>query len=280
MSKRVNETLDFGSSSAKIINLPTPVSGGDAANKAYVDAIPAALKFIEAPVRAATTGNINLSAPGATIDGVALTSGDVRDGRFLAWQQSTPSQNGTYIWNGAATPATRTGDVFQSGSVVFSNEEGATLGQIGFILSTPNPIVLGTTALTFVPGFRVISVGTGLSQSGNVISLTSPVAIALGGTNATTAAGALAALGAAIPNSAQFGNGVLTSFTFAAFKSITPYPIVKVYNASSGAEEDASVTITPGSPSGGVYTPSIVVTAEDWVTTPPSTNAYYITVVG
>lgn len=275
MSKRINESHDFGGGPAKIINLPAPTSGGDAATKAYVDALPAGLKFIEDAVRVATTGNINLAAPGATIDGATMALGD----RFLAWLQTDATAKGTYIWNGAAAAATRTTDVFESGSVVFTGNDGAA-GPIGYILTTDNPIVLGTTSLTFVAAFRVISAGTGLTQTGNVIALTAPVSIALGGTNATTATAALAALGAAIPNEATFGDGTATTFTFGSFKSIKKYPHVKVYLVSTGAEEDCAVTITPGAQSGGVYTPTIVLSSENWAATPPASNTYYVTVVG
>ena len=41
-------------------------------------------------VRAASTGSLTLSAPGATIDGVTMSAGN----RFLAKDQSTASQNG------------------------------------------------------------------------------------------------------------------------------------------------------------------------------------------
>jgi hypothetical protein len=54
-------------------------------------------------VRVSTQGNINLAAPGATIDGVTMVS----QNRFLGRLQTTASENGIYIWNGASTPATR-----------------------------------------------------------------------------------------------------------------------------------------------------------------------------
>lgn len=57
-------------------------------------------------VRAASTTNITIATPGATIDGVTMAAND----RFLAKDQSTQSQNGLYVWNGASTPATRTAD--------------------------------------------------------------------------------------------------------------------------------------------------------------------------
>lgn len=58
-------------------------------------------------VRAASTANLTISGPGATIDGVSMASGD----RFLAKNQTTGSENGIYVWNGAASAATRDYDV-------------------------------------------------------------------------------------------------------------------------------------------------------------------------
>lgn len=57
-------------------------------------------------VRAASTVAITLSAPGAMIDVVTMDAGD----RFLAKDQASQPENGIYIWNGAATPATRASD--------------------------------------------------------------------------------------------------------------------------------------------------------------------------
>jgi hypothetical protein len=57
-------------------------------------------------VRVATTGNINLNAPGSTIDGVTLSVGD----RVLVKNQTAAAENGIYIYNGASTPMTRAPD--------------------------------------------------------------------------------------------------------------------------------------------------------------------------
>ncbi|MBZ0144452.1 MAG: hypothetical protein K8F56_12810 [Rhodocyclaceae bacterium] len=57
-------------------------------------------------IRVATTSNLNISAPGNPINSVTLTDGD----RVWVRQQSDPSENGMYIWNGAATPMTRVSD--------------------------------------------------------------------------------------------------------------------------------------------------------------------------
>lgn len=57
-------------------------------------------------VRVGTTGNLDLAAPGATIDGVVLVAGD----RVLIKDQAAPSENGIYTWNGSASLMTRATD--------------------------------------------------------------------------------------------------------------------------------------------------------------------------
>jgi hypothetical protein len=105
MAKDILSDLNMGSV-ARLTNLPDPTLAQHAATKAYVDNAVEGLSW-KASVRVASAGsNINLAAPGATIDGITMSSND----RFLAKDQSTPSQNGIYIWNGAATPATRAAD--------------------------------------------------------------------------------------------------------------------------------------------------------------------------
>lgn len=104
MAKDILSDLNMGGS-ARLTNLPDPTLAQHAATKAYVDSAVEGLAWKDS-VRAASTANINLSAPGATIDGVTMATND----RFLAKDQSSASQNGIYIWNGAATPATRASD--------------------------------------------------------------------------------------------------------------------------------------------------------------------------
>lgn len=95
--------------------------------------------------RAATTANINLSAPGAAIDGITMVSGD----RFLAKDQTTQTQNGIYIWNGAAAAATRAPDAgtfaeLEGARIII--EEGTQAGtdwrqtQVNGVLGTNNVI--------------------------------------------------------------------------------------------------------------------------------------------
>lgn len=99
-------------------------------------------------VRAATTANISLSAPGATIDGVSMVLND----KFLIKNQSTASQNGIYVWKGAASTATRHPDSdigkLTAGAQVFVSE-GTANGDTAFVLTTDDPITVGSTALVF-----------------------------------------------------------------------------------------------------------------------------------
>lgn len=277
MSKKFNENLDLGSV-AKIINVPAPSSAGDAANKAYVDAAVVGVTYVEAPARVAVTTNVNTASPGASLDGLALAAGN----RVLLAAQTTPSQNGTWLWNGAAVAMTRTADAFQNGTVVISGSDGSSTNRDSqWMQTTDGPITVGTTSMTWVQLPNVqISAGTGLTQTGAVISLTAPVTIALGGTGATTAAAALAGLGAARGTEFDIGDGAASSFTLNTAKSMMKYPSVQVVNNSTGQIEDALVTITPGAPTGGVYTPSVVVTSEAWVAVPPTAAAYHVTIVG
>jgi hypothetical protein len=105
----VKSNMDFGNGPQKPVNLPSPSAATDAATKGYVDtALNAAIEGLKHKdtVRVRTTSNINLSSPGASLDGVAMAAGD----RFLASAQTTGAQNGIYVWNGAAVAATRAAD--------------------------------------------------------------------------------------------------------------------------------------------------------------------------
>src|SRR5258706_16123593 len=101
---------------------------------------------IKAPVRVATTGNITLSGL-QTIDGVALAAGD----RVLVKNQTDATTNG--IYNATTGPWTRSIDAnnnsqwTQGTQVVVA--AGASYSTVAFELMTANPIILGTSLLTF-----------------------------------------------------------------------------------------------------------------------------------
>jgi hypothetical protein len=100
MAKKILTTLDLTNNG--ILNLRDPVNPQDAVNKRYVDALVEGLDWKEA-VRVASTANVNINSPGATIDGVALSIGD----RVLLMGQVDAKQNGIYVFNGASSPMTR-----------------------------------------------------------------------------------------------------------------------------------------------------------------------------
>lgn len=107
--------------------------------------------------RAATTANITLSGL-QTIDGVTLVAGD----RVLVKSQSTGSQNGIYVAaSGAWSRATDadSGAELSAGALI-PVTEGTLNGDILWILSTNDPIVIGTTALVFASVGNLTDVGT------------------------------------------------------------------------------------------------------------------------
>ena len=160
-------TASVSFNSQKITSLADPTDAQDAATKAYVDAARSGLD-VKQSVRAATTGNITLSGT-QTVDGVSLIATD----RVLVKSQSTTSQNG--IWVVAAGAWSRAIDAdsdaeVTSGLFTFV-EEGTDNGNSGFVLTTDNPITVGTTGLTFAQfsGAGQITAGNGLTKNGNTI---------------------------------------------------------------------------------------------------------------
>jgi hypothetical protein len=101
------------------------------------------------PVRAASTANVNIASPGTTLDGVTLVSGD----RVLLKNQTTGSQNGIYVWTGAAAALTRSLDAdtaadFTYGFLVYVRE-GTANATSYWKFDTTTAITIGTTSLTF-----------------------------------------------------------------------------------------------------------------------------------
>lgn len=103
----------------------------------------------KASVRVATTAAINLAAPGANIDGVAMVSGD----RFLEKDHGTPALRGIYIWNGAAVAATRALDADNgaefNGGAIIPVEEGTENADTNWQITNNGTVTIGTTGLTF-----------------------------------------------------------------------------------------------------------------------------------
>ena len=127
MTRKIFTDFDFQSVS-KVINLPSPVNSGDAANKGYVDSAIEGLAWKDS-CRVGTQSNLNLSSPGATIDGITMASQD----RVLVRNQTTQSANGIYVWNGAAVAMTRALDAntfAELEQAVTTVEEGTDAGAV------------------------------------------------------------------------------------------------------------------------------------------------------
>lgn len=103
----------------------------------------------KASVRVASTAAINLAAPGANIDGVAMVAGD----RFLEKDNATAANRGIYIWNGAAVPATRAPDADigaeLNSSAIIPVESGTANADTNWQITTDGTVVIGTTGLAF-----------------------------------------------------------------------------------------------------------------------------------
>jgi len=133
--------LDFGSA-ARVLNLPNAVDAAEPMTLGQGQALVQNLAWKD-DVRVKTTGNINLASPGATIDGVAMTAGDA----FLAASQTGQTENGIYVWNGAASAATRRNDADtfdKLKSAIVGVAEGTSAGtqwrqtQVGGVIGTDN----------------------------------------------------------------------------------------------------------------------------------------------
>lgn len=157
----------------RITNLAAPTAATDAATKGYVDAAVNGLDWKQS-VRVATTADITLSGL-QTIDGVSVQAGD----RVLVKNQSTAAQNGIYVAaSGAWTRATDAdSDAEVTSGMAVMVTEGTTQGDTQWVLTTNDPITLGTTTLSFsqIGASTSYTQGTGISIAGNVISVDTAV---------------------------------------------------------------------------------------------------------
>lgn len=157
MSRQILSDLDFNAV-ARVINLPDPVAAQQAATKAYVDSAVEGLAW-KGSCRVSATANVNLAAPGATIDAVTMAAGD----RVLVPAQTTAAENGIYVWNGAAVAMSRALDANTAPELeqaIATIEEGTNAGAsyrqtaVNFVLGS-GPVawtVFGTGAATASTG--------------------------------------------------------------------------------------------------------------------------------
>lgn len=100
-------------------------------------------------VRVAAQSSLDLTAPGATIDGIAMAAGD----RVLVKNQAVGAQNGIYQWNGAGVAMTRTADAGTSADLAGALTqvlEGSDVGRAFRQTTLAATGVLGTDAVKWV----------------------------------------------------------------------------------------------------------------------------------
>lgn len=208
-----------------INNVATPSASTDAATKGYVDSVATGLQP-KAAVTCASTTNIASLSGLLTIDGITVTAGQ----RVLIKDQSTAANNGIYVASASAWSRSTDADTWSElvGASVFVSS-GSLNANTSWVTNIASSGTLGVTAVTFVQFGAASSytAGTGLTLAGNQFSLTTPVAIAFGGTNstATPTSGAIA-----------YGNGSAIAYTSAG----TTGQFLK----SNGSSAPSFVTVT------------------------------------
>jgi hypothetical protein len=196
----------FDANSQKIVNVADPTSNTDAANKQYVDGVARGLDW-HAHVRAIPTANVSISSPGTTVDGVTMASGD----RVLLINQSTGSQNGLWVWNGAAVALSRPTDyasaaVLTKGSVTVTVTEGSTYADKVYTLSTDGTVTVDTTATTWV----VVGGGTSYSAGNGLQLSTGTFSVLANGSSIDVSASGVKIADAAAGNGLGVSAGVLS----------------------------------------------------------------------
>ncbi len=161
---------------------------------------------VKAPARAATTG-VNIALAGLfTLDGVALAAGD----RVLVKDQADATANGLY--NAATGPWMRTVDAANNSQFVTGLEVVVTNGAVNgggtFQLTTANPVVLGTSLLTWARVSVNVNPFVGDSGAGGQPGLVpAPPAGSAAASKFLMASGSFAALLAGMVGFTQAGTG-------------------------------------------------------------------------
>lgn len=155
----------------RITSLGDPSGATDAANKQYVDNVARGL-YWKNPVRAASTGNVSLSSPGSSMDGVTLAAND----RVLLKNQTAAAENGIYVWTASASALTRaldadTGSELNPGTAV-TVTEGTTNADRVFMVISDAAVTVGTTATTWAQfgGGQTYTASNGVQLSGSNFS--------------------------------------------------------------------------------------------------------------
>lgn len=239
-------TANVSMNNQRLINVADPTGAADAATMQWVqNLVTSSINGHDWKdgAKVAVSTNVNLAAPGATLDGVAMTAGD----RVVLYGQTTATENGIYVWNGAAAAMTRSTDAASSANVTSGMtipiEQGTGLGMA--ILTTPDPITLGTTGLTFtiLKNAGAYAAGTGLTLTGNTFALATPVSVANGGTGGGTALAARGQLNTPQRGAAATLGAIAAGGTTSFVHNLGTTDVnIQVYRVSDGATVSIGVT--------------------------------------
>lgn len=149
--------------SQQITSLADGTSSGHAVNKGQLDAAVSALasgQVTKGAVRAASDANVTIATPGVLIDGRTPANGEV----FLLAGQTDPTENGPYVFNGAATAMTRAPNWDTDAEAALGSywivREGTHADSFA-LLTNDTAITLGTSSPAFV--FIGVSAGAGVT---------------------------------------------------------------------------------------------------------------------
>lgn len=172
MARRFLNGIDL--SGTKAINAADPSNSGDLVNLGYLQNFVRGLTWGES-VLAATTENIDLSSPGASIDGISLSEGS----RVLVKNQSDATENGVYRFVGSDSDMVRTTDMSDGSTIRSGRATTVISGLVNdnsvFVLSNDTPTVeVGVDELEFVRlggGNVSYSAGNGLTLTDETFSV-------------------------------------------------------------------------------------------------------------
>jgi hypothetical protein len=191
-----SDTPEFGTVPVAAAAAPVPNTAKQFATVEYVLNTVAAKGDVKDSVDYLADVNIALTGATLTIDGATVTNGQ----RVILTAQTTASQNGIYLATVAGTyTLARASDANTSAQVTSGLfcmvTQGTAYQGYEALLTTPDPIVLDTTALTFVkyPGAVNQTAGDMLLKTGNNFTVDLQALGGLESSNPGNAAGQLRA---------------------------------------------------------------------------------------
>lgn len=219
----------------RILNLPAAIAAGQPVVFEQLQSLLEGLAFKD-NARVATQSNINLASPGATPDGVAMLANE----RMLVRNQTVLTENGLYVWTGAASATVRTADANtfdELESAIVTIDEGTDAGK-SFRQTQVNG-VLGTNNVIWT------SFGTGAAQATESLSGIAAIATQAqvdGGTDDlrfVTALKLKASIYAARGYTVLFGDGTSTQFDLTHLMGGEVLPMV--YEVATGEYADVRI---------------------------------------